>query len=103
MRWLVILVGLCIALTVLRAALAVLLIVLVVSILWGAFFRPAETFGSILLVLFSAVLQTHTLAVLILIGVLGFVVVVRRPVAPANAPAERAELCLPDHSRTKAD
>jgi hypothetical protein len=57
-------------LTVLRAALAVLLIVLVLSVLWGALFRPAETFGFILMLLFSAVLQTHTLAVLILIGFL---------------------------------
>ena len=80
MRWVLLLLGMCVALTVLRAALAVLLIVLALSLLWGLFFRPAHCFGCGALLLFAAVLQTHTLAVLLVIGFLGFIALVRRPV-----------------------
>lgn len=95
MRWFLIFIGVCLALTVLRAALAVLLIVVVLSLFWGALFRPAETFGFILLLLFSAVLQTHTIAVLILIGFLGFIVLLRQPAENQDPDAAPGQLTLP--------
>jgi hypothetical protein len=82
MRWLLIVVGLCLALTVLRAALAVLLIAWLLLVLWGILFKPAETFGLLALLMFGAVLQTHTVAVLLIVGFLACVALVGRPDQP---------------------
>lgn len=100
MRWFLLFIGLCLALTVLRAAIVALLIVLALSLLWGAFFRPAETFGFVALLLFGAVLQTHTIAVLLLIGFLAFVTRFRwEKVEPTpTAPAVPLLTHVPDSS-----
>lgn len=97
MRWLLIVIGVCFALAVLRAAIVVLFILVALSVLWGVFFRPAETFGFIALLLFSAVLQTHTIAVLVLIGFLGLVVIASRPVEREDRKPSSTFL-LPDRS-----
>lgn len=98
MRWIVIIILACLAVTVLKAAVTLLLILLGLAVLWGVFFRPAETFGFVALLVFSAVLQTHTVAVLVLIGFLGFIAFMRRPIEPREHTAEEPPLLLADHS-----
>jgi hypothetical protein len=79
MRWFAIIIVACLALTVLRTAIVVLVAAVGLSVLWGVFFRPAETFGLLLLLAFISLLNLYPLAVLSLIGFLGFIVLMRRP------------------------
>ena len=71
MRWLVIIIIACLLLTVLKAAIAVLLILLGIAVLCCLYSRPAELFGFFLLMSFMGVLERYPLPVLLLIGVLG--------------------------------
>jgi hypothetical protein len=49
----------CVVLSVLQAALSVLVVVGILLLIIGAFYRPAETFGLLLFGAFSTLLQTH--------------------------------------------
>jgi hypothetical protein len=86
MRWLVIIIVACLLLTVLKAAIAVLLILLGIAVLWGVYFRPAETFGFFALMSFMSVLERYPLPVLLLIGLLGVLAFLQRP---DGAPASK--------------
>jgi hypothetical protein len=79
MRWLVIIIVACLLLTVLKAAIAVLLILLGIAVLWGVYFRPAETVGFFALMCFMSVLERYPLPVLLLIGLLGVLAYLQRP------------------------
>jgi hypothetical protein len=76
----------------------VLLILLALALLWGLFHRPAELFGCAILLLLMSLLQQHPIALLTLIGFLGFIALVRRPVHGRGKGPEGRALLLP--SRT---
>lgn len=92
MRWFAIIIVACLALTVLRAAIVVLVVAVGLSVLWGVFCRPAETFGLLLLLAFISLLNLYPLAVLSLIGFLGFIALVRGPVSEELASTSEASL-----------
>ena len=50
---------LCLIVTALQGAMAVLMIAIVLSLIWGLFYRPEETLGCIGLGLLLAALQVH--------------------------------------------
>src|SRR5689334_20194586 len=79
MRWFVIIIFACLLLTVLKAAIAVLLILLGIAALWGIYFRPAETFSFFALMCFMSVLERYPVPVLLLIGLLGVLAYRQRP------------------------
>ena len=88
MRLLPVIIVAALILTALRAAIVVLVIVVFLSLVWGALFRTAETFGLLLLMMFMSVLNQQPLAVLSLIGFLGFIALMQKsptPSGPVNA------------------
>lgn len=99
MRWVMLFIAAGLALTVLKAAIVVLLLMIALAILWGIFFRSAQTFGLLAFLVFTSLLQQHPVPVLVLVGVLGVIAYVRRPAGPSSAGAERPLLLLADHSK----
>jgi hypothetical protein len=92
MRWLVIIIVACLLLTVLKAAIAVLLILLGIAVLWGVYFRPAETFGFFALLSFMSILERFPLPVLLLIGLLAVLTFVDRSNSPPVAQESQVKL-----------
>ena len=84
MRLILILLVTCVIMAVLKLAIIALLVVLVITILWGAYAHPGELFGTLAFFLIANLLMTHTVACLMLIGFLGFWLIVRRSEAPSN-------------------
>ena len=78
MKWFLIFIGACLALTVLKATALVLLILVALAVLWGTFFRPAETFVLLVLLVFTSLANQHPIAVLGVFAFLGFIALVRR-------------------------
>jgi hypothetical protein len=70
-RWLLIVLIACIALTALKFVVIALALALVIIVLWGAFAHPAETLGTLLFFLFAQAFMAHTAASLAFLGCLG--------------------------------
>jgi hypothetical protein len=86
MRLILILLVACIALTALKFAVIALLIVLAVTILWGAFAHPAETLGTFAFFVFASAMANHTVATLAFLGCAGLCLAVTgRPVSKSDA------------------
>jgi hypothetical protein len=94
MRWPTIFVFTCVAIAALQAALPVLLVLLLLSVLWGVILRPVELLGFTGLLVFASAFQAHGLALVMLAGVLGLVALVRGPTTQETVTAERSELPL---------
>lgn len=92
MRWLVIILVACLAVTVLRATIVVLLLLLALAVAWGVFFRPAETFGFFGLMAFLGILERYPLPVLLLIGLLSLLAL--RSEQSRNSPGCTDNPCL---------
>lgn len=89
MRWFLVLLVACVALTALRFAVIALVLILLITVLWGAYAHPGELFGTLAFILIANLLMTHTVACLALIGFLGFWLIVRRPDgAPESCDSE---------------
>lgn len=88
MRWLLIFLTLCVALTVLRAAAAVLLIALAILFLRGAIFRTAETCTLLFLLLLTSLTSQHPIAVLMTFAYLGSLALVRQTPVSEEGNAE---------------
>jgi hypothetical protein len=61
-------IGACLVLAVLRLALAVLLVVMLIGIVAGLFYRPAETFGLFVFLLIASLANEHGGALLLVVG-----------------------------------
>jgi chromate transport protein ChrA len=81
-RWFLIFIGVCLGLAALRAAIAVLIVAIVLSLLWGMLFKPAETVGFAALLIFMGLLNQHPLPVLLVIAFFLSVALLRRPTEP---------------------
>jgi hypothetical protein len=68
----------CIVLTVIQAALSVLVIVGILLLIVGVFYRPAETFGLLMFGAFSTLLQTHPVGCIWLITLMLIVAFFKR-------------------------
>jgi hypothetical protein len=77
MRWFVILLVACIALTALKFVVIALALALVIVVLWGAFAHPAETLGTLAFFLFARILAMHTAACLAFLGVVAICLLLR--------------------------
>ena len=64
MHWFLILLVLCLGLSLLQYAVVALVLVLLISLLWRVYSRPAETFGLLGFLLFASVLMAHPLTVI---------------------------------------
>lgn len=79
MRLMLILLVACVTMAALQYALVALLIVLAITILWGAYAHPAELLSTFAFFLLASVVTHHTVACLALGGFLGFWWIARRP------------------------
>lgn len=81
MKAIVYLIGICIALALLKLALVVLLVATLLGIIIGLFHRPAETFGFLLFLLIASLANEHGGALLVVIGliIVSGLVLPRRP------------------------
>lgn len=77
----------CLALTVLKFAAFALVIVLIVSVLWGAFAHPAETLGVLIFFVFASAMASHAVACLTFLGLLT-VCLALRPIQPRQPKSE---------------
>jgi hypothetical protein len=75
-RWFLILLVACVALTALKFAAVALALVLVITILWGAYAHPGELFGTLAFFLIANLMMTHTVASLTLVGFLSSLLLV---------------------------
>ena len=91
MRWPAILVFTFVAIAALQAALPVLVVLLVLAVLWGVYFRPGEMLGFIAMLVLAAAFKAHGLALIIVAAVLGFVAIVREPAVPKPPNIEPAK------------
>jgi hypothetical protein len=89
MRWLVILLLACVALTVLKLAVIALALALVIVVLWGAFVHPAETLGTLAFFLFARILTTHTAPCLAFLGAIAICLLLRP--TPQECHGDEAE------------
>lgn len=91
MRWLLILLVACVALTALKFAVIALILALIITVLWGAYAHPAELFGTLVFFVMANLLMTHTVACFALVAFLGFWLIVRRPdrAPPEGDPAPK--------------
>jgi ABC-type Na+ efflux pump permease subunit len=69
----------CLALMALKFAVIALALALLLTVLWGAFAHPAETFGTLLFFLVARIAMTHGAAALAVAGVLVACFLLRRP------------------------
>jgi hypothetical protein len=92
-RWLLIIIVTCLALTALKFAVIALAIALLISVLWGAFAHPAEAFGTLAFFLFANVLVNHTVACLALAGCIGCCFIVRQPRSNARGGESEVADC----------
>jgi hypothetical protein len=70
MRLIIALTVACLALTALKLAAVGLAILLIISVLWGAFAHPAETFGVLIFFVFGSAMSGHPVACLTFLGVI---------------------------------
>jgi lysylphosphatidylglycerol synthetase-like protein (DUF2156 family) len=89
-KWFLILLVACVAVTALKFAIIALILALIITLLWGAYAHPGELFGTLAFFLAANLLMTHTVACLTLVGFIGFWLIVRRPDAtPTQEQAEQ--------------
>jgi hypothetical protein len=91
-RWLVLLLLACVALTALKFAAIALVLILIITVLWGAYAHPGELFGTLAFFLVANMLMNHTGACLTLIGFLGVLVIIRSPNAPSERTSDQQKL-----------
>jgi hypothetical protein len=77
MRWLLILLVACVALTALKFAVIALALAVVIMVLWGAFAHPAETLGTLAFFLFARILTTHTAPCLAFVAAIAICLLLR--------------------------
>jgi len=98
-RWFLILLLACVAVTALKFAVIALVLLLAITLLWGAYAHPGELFGTLAFFVIANLLMTHTVACLTLVGFLGFWLIVRRPDSRVDRPSEQPKLLkLRDHA-----
>lgn len=78
MRLIGIILAACLALAILKAAIAALLLTCVIGILGGLIWRPKETLGLITLLIVGGIAQAHGAAVVGLVGLLTLCSALRR-------------------------
>ncbi|HEX8580649.1 MAG TPA: hypothetical protein VF655_13780 [Allosphingosinicella sp.] len=86
MHWSLILIIACLALAALKLALTVLIMVLAILIVWGAYSKPAEMFGLLAFGLLGAVLTKHPFATIGLAAFVVFVAWMKSPSTPVQPP-----------------
>jgi hypothetical protein len=78
-RWFLVLLVACVAVTALKFAVIALFLALIITVLWGAYAHPGELFGTLAFFLIANLLMNHTVACLTFAGFIGFWLIVRRP------------------------
>jgi hypothetical protein len=76
------LLGACVLLAALKAAVAALAIILCVAVVIGVFTRPAETFGLLLFLFAAGLARDHGVALIVMVGLVSAVAAGRAPAAP---------------------
>jgi hypothetical protein len=95
MQWILILLAASVVLSAMKFLVSGLVVVLAISLVWGALCRPQETFGLLFFLLVAQVVTEHTGAALAVTAVLGFLLICRGPAAPQKNTTDGPKLPPP--------